>query len=110
MVRTGRGRPRSTPADRARRLGLRNARRLRLDFEGAHLRADAADIAARGPRRSLRTTYLADNAHLLLLNGQRPWYRLVLFGEPGYFRTDKPPPPDGYVIIVTNGDDEASDY
>ena len=109
MVRRGRGRPRLTPSTRARRLGLRNARQLRLDFEGAHLRAAAAEIAARGPRRSLRTTYLADNASLPL-HGQRPWYRLVLFGEPGYFRADKPPPPDGYLIIVTNGDDEASDY
>jgi hypothetical protein len=109
MVRKGRGRPRSTPADSARRLGLRNARWLRLDFEGAHLRAAAAEIAARGPRHSLRTTYLADNASLLL-HGQRPWYLLVLFGEPGYFRADKPPPPDSYLIIVTNGDDKASDY
>jgi hypothetical protein len=80
-----------------------------LDFEGAYLRAAAVDIAARGPRRSLRTTYLADNASLLQV-GQRPWYHLVLFGEPGYFKPDKPPPPDGYVIIVIEGDDEASDY
>jgi hypothetical protein len=109
MVRKSRGRPRSTPADRLRRLGLRNARRLRLDFEGAHLRAAAAEIAASGPRRSLRITYLADNASFLL-HGQRPLCRLVLFGEPGYFRADQPPPPDGYRIIVTNGDDEASDY
>ena len=105
MVKRDRGRPRSTPSDRARRLGLRNARQLRLDFEGAHLRLAAADIAARGPRRSLRTAYLADNASL-----QRPWYRLILFGEPGYFRTDQPPPPDGYRIIVIDSDDEASDY
>ena len=110
MVRRSRGRPRSTPADRARRLGLRNARRIRLDFEGAHLRAAAADVAARGPRRSLRTTYLADNASLLQA-GQRPWYRLVLFGEPGYyFKPDRPPPSDGYIIVVTEGDDDASDY
>ena len=109
MVQRSRRRPRSTPADRARRLGLRNARRIRLDFKGAHLRAAAADVAARGPRRSLRTTYLADKASLLQA-GQCPWYRLVLFGEPGYFKPDKPPPPDGYVIIVTEGDNEASDY
>ena len=109
MVRRGPGCPRSTPADRARRLHLRNARLLRLDFKGAHLRAAAADIAAQGPRRSLRTTYLADNASLLL-HGRRPWYRLVLFGEPGYFKTDKPPLPDGYVIIVTEGDNEDDDY
>ena len=81
-----------------------------LDFEGAYLRAAAVDIAARGPRRSLRTTYLADNASLLQA-GQRPWYRLVLSGEPGYFKPDKPPPPDGYIIIVTDqGDDIASNY
>jgi hypothetical protein len=110
MVKRGRGRPRSTPSDRARRLGLRNARRLCLDFEGAYLRAAAVDIAARGPCRSLRTTYLADNASLLQA-GQRPWYRLVLSGEPGYFKPDKPPPPDGYIIIVTDqGDDIASNY
>ena len=109
MVKRGRGRPRSTPADRARRLGLRNARRLRLDFEGTHLCAAAADIAARGPHRSLRTTYLANNASLLQV-GQCPWYRLVLFDEPGYFKPGKPPPPDGYVIIVTEGGNEASDY
>jgi hypothetical protein len=109
MVKRGRGRPRSTPADRARRLGLRNAQRLRLDFEGAHLRAAAVDIAARGPCCSLRTTYLADNASLLQV-GQRPWYRLVLFGEPGHFKPGKPPPPDGYVIIVTEGGDEDTDY
>jgi hypothetical protein len=83
MEKRGRGCPQSTPSDRVRRLGLRNARRLHLEFEGAHLRAAAADIAAQGPRRSLRTTYLADNTSLLL-HGQRPWYRLVLFGEPGY--------------------------
>ena len=109
MVTRSRGRPRSTPADRARRLSLRNARRICLDFEGAHLRAAAADIVARGPRRSLRTTFLADNASLLQA-GQRPWYRLVLFGEPGYLKPDRPPPPDGYIIIVTEGDDKASDY
>ena len=109
MVKRGRGHPRSTPTDCARRLGLRNARRLRLDFEGAHLRAAAADIAARGPRRSLRTTYLADNASLLQA-GQRPWYRLVLFGEPGYFKPDRPPLPDGYIIVVTEGNDDASNY
>ena len=83
MVRWGPSQPRSTPADRARRLCLQNARRLRLDFEGSHLRAAAEDVAARGPRRSLRIQYLADNAPLLH-QGWRPWYCLVLFGEPGY--------------------------
>jgi len=109
MVRRGPDRPRSTPADRARRLRLRNARLLRLDFEGSHLRAAAKDVATRGPRRSLRIQYLADSAPLLH-QGRRPWYRLDLFGKPGYFQADEPPPPDGYVIIVTDGDDEDEDY
>ncbi len=110
MVRRSPGCPRSTPADRARRLRLRNARRLCLDFEGSHLRAAAAAVAARGPCRSLWIQYLADNAPLLH-QGRRPWYRLVLFSTPGYFQDDEPPPPDGYVIIVTHGDDEDfSDY
>ena len=92
-----------------RRLRLRNTRRLRLRFEGSHLRAAAKAVAARGPQRSLRIQYLVDNA-LLLHQGRRPWYRLVLFGEPEYFQDDETPP-DGYFIIVTNGDDEDfSDY
>ncbi len=109
MIRRGPGRPRSTPADRARRLCLQNARRLRLDFEGSHLRAAAEDVAARGPCRRLWILYLAGNAPLLH-QGRRPWYPLVLFGKPGYFQADEPPPPDGYVIIVTDGDDEDEDY
>ena len=103
MVRRGPGRPRSTPSSRAERRRLRQARLLRLDFEAKHLRAAAEDVAAQGPRRSLRIQYLQDNAHLLH-HGLRPWYHLVLFGEPGYFKPDRPPPPDGYVIIVTEGD------
>ncbi len=109
MVRRGPGCPRSTLADRVRRLRHRNARWLRLDFEGSHLRAAAADIAARGPRRSLRIQHLANNAPLLL-QGQSPWYQLVLFGKPGYFVDDEPPPPDGYIIIVTEGNDKDGDY
>ena len=109
MVRRGPGRPRSTPADRARRLRLRHARRLHLHFEGSHLRAVAEAVAARGPRRSVRIQYLVDNAPLLR-QGRCPWYRLVLFGEPGYSQDDETPP-DGYFIIVTDGDDEDfSDY
>ncbi len=109
MVRRGPGRPCSTPADRARRLRLRNARRLRLRFEGSHLRAAAEAVAARGPRRSLRIQYLVDNASLLH-QGRRPWYCLVLFGKPEYFQEDKTPP-NGYFIIVTHDDDEDfSDY
>ena len=109
MARRGPGHPRSTPADRARRLRLRNARRLCLDFEGSYLRAAAKDIAARGPCRSLRIQSLADNAPLLR-QGRRPWYHLVLFGEPGFFQDNKEPPPDSYVIIVTKGDEEDGDY
>jgi hypothetical protein len=109
MVRRGPGRPCSTPADRARRLRLRNARRLHLRFEGSHLRAATEAVAARGPRRSLRIQYLVDNAPPLH-QGRRPWYRLVLFGEPEYFQ-DNETPPDSYFIIVTNGNDEDfSDY
>jgi len=109
MVRRGPGRPRSTPSDGAQRQRLHNARLLRLDFEAGHLRAAAEDVATHGPCHSLRIQYLADNAHLLH-QGQRPWYHLVLFGEPGYFKPDRPPPPDGYVIIVTDGDDQDNDY
>ena len=109
MVRRGPDRPRSTPADHARQLHLQNAHRLCLDFAGSHLRAAAKDVTTRGPRRSLWIQYLADNAPLLH-QGRRPWYRLVLFGKPGYFQANKPPLPDGYVIIVTNGDDEDEDY
>ena len=109
MVRRGPGHHHSTPSDRAERRRLRNARLLRLDFEAGHLRAAAEDVAAHGPRRSLRIGYLEDNAHLLH-QGQCPWYHLVLFGEPGYFKPDRPPPPDGYVIIVTDGNDQDNDY
>ena len=109
MVRRGPGHPRSTPADRARRLRLRHACRLRLNFEGSYLRAAADDVAARGPRRSLRIQSLADNAPFLR-QGRRPWYHLVLFSEPGFFQDDKEPPPDGYVIIVTVGNEEDGDY
>ena len=101
MVRRGPGRPCSTPSDRAEQRRLHHARLLR---QAGHLRAAAKDVAAQGPRRSLRIQYLEDNAHLLH-HGLRPWYHLVLFGEPGYFTPDRPPPPDGYVIIVTDGDD-----
>ena len=65
MVRWGPSQPCSTPADHARRLRLRNACQLWLDFEGSHIRAAAKDVAARRPRRSLRILYLADNAPLL---------------------------------------------
>ena len=109
MVRRGPGRPRSTPSDRAERRRLRHARLLCLDFEAGHLRAAAEDFAAQGPRGSLRIQYLADNAHLLH-QGQCLWYHLILFGEPGYLKPDRPPPPDGYVIIVTDGDDQDNDY
>ena len=109
MVRRDPGCPRSTPADRARRLRLQHARRLRLDFEGSYLRAAAKDVAAQGPRRSFQIQSLADNAPLLH-QGRRPWYHLVLFGEPGFFQDNKEPPPDGYVIIVTKGDKEDGDY
>jgi len=109
MVRRGPGCPCSTPSDRARRRRLQNAHLLCLNFEAGHLRAAAKDVAARGPRRSLRIQYLVDNVHLLH-QGRRPWYHLILFGEPGYFQADKPPPPDGHIIIVTHGDDEVKDY
>ena len=109
MVRRVPGCPQSTLADRVRRQHHRNVRRLHLDFEGSHLCAAAADLAARGLCRSLWIQHLADNASLLL-QGRSPWYRLVLFGKPGYFVDDEPPPPDGYIIIVTESDDEDGDY
>ena len=97
MVRRSPGRPQSTQADRARRRGLRNARWICLEFEAAHLRLAAEDVAARGPRRSLRLQYLADNA-VLLHQGLPPFYQLILYGEPGYFVDNVPPPPEGYVV------------
>lgn len=106
MVKRGRGRPRSTPASRARTLRRRQARQLRLRFAGSHLRAVADAAAAQGPRRSLRIQYLADNP--LLHQGVPPWYRLILFGEPGYFK-DAEVPPDGYVIVVTHDIEEDID-
>ena len=54
MIRRGPGRPRSTPSDCAEQRRLCNACLLRLDFEAGHLRAAAEDVAAQGPRRSLR--------------------------------------------------------
>ena len=97
------------PADRARTLRLWHARQLRLRFEGSHLRAAVNAVAAQGPRRSLRIQYLVDNAPLLH-QGLPPWYRLVLFGEPGYFKDDEVPP-DGYVIVVTHDiDEDDGDY
>ncbi len=109
MVKRGPGRPRSTPADRAWRLHLQHARRLRLNFEDTYLRAAADDVAARGPRRSLWIQSLAANAPFLR-QGWRPWYHLVLFSEPGFFQDDEEPPPDGYIIIVTVGNKEDGDY
>ena len=93
-----RGHPRSTPADRARCLGLRNARRIQLAFEAAHLCKVA--FAATGERRSLRLQYLTDNNDLLT-NREKPFYELVLYGEPGYFDDDVKPPPDSYIIRIT---------
>jgi hypothetical protein len=84
MVWQGPGCPRSTQADRARQRGLRNARRICLKFEAAHLRVLAEDVASRGPCCSLRIQYLADNANLLH-QGLPPFYQLILYGEPGYF-------------------------
>ena len=99
MVWRGPGRPRSTQADRARRRGLHNARRIRLKFEAAHLSLAAEDVAVQGPHRSLWLQYLANDA-ILLHQGLPPFYQLILYGEPGYFVNIVPPPLDGYVIRV----------
>ena len=92
-----RGRPRSTPADRARRLRLRHIRRVRLAFEADYLRRVASQ--AQGARRGLRIQWLNDNRDFLR-NGDTSLYYLILFGEPGFFEDDEDPPTDGYHIIV----------
>ena len=97
MVWRGPSRPCSTQADRARRRGLRTACRIRLEFEAAHLRFAAEEVTVRGPRCSLWIQYLADNA-ILLHQGLPLFYQLILYGEPGYFVANVPPPPEGYVI------------
>ena len=99
MVWRGPGCPQSTQADRARQWGLHNACWICLDFEAAHLRAAAEDVAARGPRHSLQIQYLADNANLLH-QGLPPFYQLILYGESGYFDNNGPPPWDSYIIQV----------
>ena len=100
------GRPRSTPADRVARLALRVHRRLRLQFEAQHLREAAAVLAAWGERCSLRIQYIKNTA---AADGKEPWYRLIHFGEPGYLKGHDPPPPDGYIILVTKGEED-EDY
>ncbi len=97
MARRRPGRPRSTPADRAARLAWRNARRIRLDFEAAHLR----DVVSNAPstRKSLRIQYLHDNRDHIR-QGAEPLYELILYGEAGYFDDALEPPPDGYIIQV----------
>ena len=92
-----RGRPRSSPADRARRLRLRNVRRARRAYEADYLRRVASQT--QGPRRSLRIQWLEDNRDLLRA-GYTPFYWFILYGEPGFFEDDEDPPTDGYHILV----------
>ena len=88
-----------------RRLRRAERRRRRNEI-AAHLRAAAALIAARGPRRSLRIAWLGDNAPARA-EGRAPWYRLVLFGEEDYHLHGLPP--DGYRIVVADDDDTSTD-
>lgn len=97
MPQRRRGRPPSTPADRARRLRLRNIRRDRLAYEADYLRRVASH--AQGARRSLRIQWLHDNRDLRRL-GITPFYSFILFGEAGFFEAYDDPPTDGYHIVV----------
>ena len=90
---------------RLRRLWRDDLRRRRNEA-AAHLRAAAALIATRGPRRSLRIAWLGDNAPARA-EGRAPWYRLVLFGEEDYHLHGLPP--DGYRIVVADDDDTSTD-
>ena len=85
-----RGRPRETAAQRIIQRQQRKVQWRQLQATAQHLLNAAAQLAAQGPRRSLRIEWWQDSSDLIAA-GQGPIYALILFGEDEY-NLDNPPP------------------
>ena len=92
--------PRS-PRLRLRLRRLRRAAFLRRRNEAAAYLRQVADLAATGPRRSLRIRLARDNAEYLEA-GEQAIFSAILFGERGFGDSVYyyPTPADGYWLIT----------